>query len=182
MLSLPLTLFLFAWSSVVDAGAVHKNQPCNITNNRLQVGTYQFYTDCDSETFCNSSGLCDKRGCRRDDFPFGYSQDSKGIPPKCPKGQFCPDEEDACQPLLAVGSPCQLNRDGEYEKGVVPEVLMVGLDQCEPPSNFEELADTSNRGLNVNGSVCLNNVCTCVYLLASKPCGIVVTGNPGGRM
>lgn len=32
-------------------------------------------------------------------------------------------------------------------------------DQCEPPPNFRELADTSDRGQNVNGSLCLNNVC-----------------------
>jgi len=33
------------------------------------------------------------------------------------------------------------------------------LDQCEAPTNFQDLADTSGRGLNVNGSVCLNNQC-----------------------
>ena len=37
--------------------------------------------------------------------------------------------------------------------------LPIFLDQCEPPPNFQELSDTSGRGLNYNGSVCLNNVC-----------------------
>lgn len=40
--------------------------------------------------------------------------------------------------------------------------LIASIDQCEPPPNFAELADTTGRGLNVNGSVCLNNVCMCV--------------------
>jgi hypothetical protein len=32
-------------------------------------------------------------------------------------------------------------------------------DQCEAPPNFSELADKLHRGLNFNGSVCLNNQC-----------------------
>ncbi|KAJ3514638.1 hypothetical protein NLJ89_g2267 [Agrocybe chaxingu] len=36
-------------------------------------------------------------------------------------------------------------------------------DQCEAPPNFQELADISGRGLNFNGSVCLNNVCLCIF-------------------
>lgn len=45
---------------------------------------------------------------------YRYRQWSHIIPDRCPKGQFCPDEEDACQALLPVGSVCQLNRDGAY--------------------------------------------------------------------
>jgi len=141
---LPLTILLFSWSTLVHAGGVHLNGPCNVLRNRLQLGSYQFYSECDSQTYCSgTTGTCQKRTCRRADFPFGYSQGDPGIPDKCPKGQFCPDEEDACQPLLPVGSPCQLNRD----------------DQCQAPPNFKELADTSNQGSNFNGSVCLQNVC-----------------------
>lgn len=33
------------------------------------------------------------------------------------------------------------------------------LDQCEAPPNFKELADTSGRGLNYNGAICLQNQC-----------------------
>ena len=113
-MQLLLTLFLFSWISIIHAGSVHHDQPCNIKLNRLLAGSLQFTSECDSQTFCNSTGLCQKRGCRRDDFPFGYSQGDKGIPDKCPKGQFCPDEMDQCQPLLPVGSPCQLNRDGVH--------------------------------------------------------------------
>ena len=110
---LPLTLVLFSWGSLVEAGSVNYGGACNIGNQKLEEGTYQFQTDCDSVTFCNSSGLCDHRGCRKDEFPFGYSQTAT-LPPLCPKGQFCPDEEDQCLPLLAVGSPCQFDRDGMF--------------------------------------------------------------------
>ncbi|RDB16991.1 hypothetical protein Hypma_002678 [Hypsizygus marmoreus] len=139
---LPFTLFLFSSYSLVKAGTLNKGDSCNIGDNRLQAGTYQFWSECNSQTYCGSSGKCETRGCRKDDFPFGYAPDDK-LPEKCPKGQFCPDEEDQCQQIQPVGSDCQLNRD----------------DQCEGPPNFKELADTSGRGLNVNGSVCLNSKC-----------------------
>ena len=40
-------------------------------------------------------------------------------------------------------------------------------DECEAPPNFKELADKTGFGLNVNGSVCLHNVCTYVSLSLS---------------
>lgn len=155
---LPSTLVLFSLGSfiyapLVSAGSVPYNHTCDVSNQRLQVGTYQFETDCDYMTFCNSSNLCDWKGCRRDEFPFGYSS-SVPIPPKCPQGAFCPYEQDACQTLLPVNSPCQFNRD----------------DQCEGPPNWKELADHSGFGLNVNGSVCLNNVCMWANMTAGDPC------------
>lgn len=48
---------------------------------------------------------------------------------------------------------------------------MAPLDECEGPPNFKDLADTSGYGLNVNGSVCLNNVCMCVSS-ASTPLSV----------
>ena len=125
---LPLTLLFFSlnpssWfsplfpsslsssSPILFAYAAQGNQSCNIGNQRLQQGTYQFSSDCDAMWFCNSSSICDWKTCKRDDFPFGY-WDNVTMPDKCPRGTFCPDEEDMCQPLLAVGSSCQLNRDG----------------------------------------------------------------------
>ncbi|KAF8906577.1 hypothetical protein CPB84DRAFT_1813819 [Gymnopilus junonius] len=139
---IPLTLFLFASFQTIYAGSVTIGGNCSVGDNRLQAGTYQFWSDCDAVSFCSDAGVCTAKRCRRDEFPFGYQQGAD-LPPKCQKGEFCPDEGSDCQPLLAVGSACQLNRD----------------DQCEGPQNFKELADTSGRGLNVNGSVCLNNVC-----------------------
>lgn len=106
------TLGLFIYAPSALAGGVSYDGACNVNDQRLQAGSYQFMTDCDYMTFCNSSGFCDWKSCRRDEYPFGYSS-SVPLPPKCPLGSFCPDEEDACQPLLPVGSPCQFNRDGE---------------------------------------------------------------------
>ncbi|GJE95852.1 hypothetical protein PsYK624_120430 [Phanerochaete sordida] len=139
---LPLTLVLFSWGPFVNAGSVNYGNPCSVGNQKLEFGTYQFQTDCDSTTFCNSSGLCDHKGCRKDEYPFGYPKNSD-FPPRCDSGLFCPDEEDQCLPVLAVGSACQFDRD----------------DECEGPPNFKDLADKTGYGLNVNGSVCLNNVC-----------------------
>lgn len=112
ILLLPLTLLLFSWNPFANAGSVKYGQACVVDHQRLQVGTYQFMTDCDSMTFCNSTNLCDWKKCRKDEFPFGYDNTSIALPPRCDPGNFCPDEEDACQPVLAVDSPCQFNRDG----------------------------------------------------------------------
>ncbi|KAF9071091.1 hypothetical protein BDP27DRAFT_1322768 [Rhodocollybia butyracea] len=159
---LPATFLWISWLSIVSAGNVNLGGPCSTSDNRLQVGTYQFYSDCDSVTYCASNGTCAHRGCRKDDFPFGYAQDAD-IPPKCPKGQFCPDEMDACQDVLPVGSACQMNRD----------------DQCEGPPNYKDLQDTTHRGLNVNGSVCLNNICMWSNVTANENCVVQNTAYIG---
>ncbi|KAG6907903.1 hypothetical protein DXG01_006958 [Tephrocybe rancida] len=151
---LSLTLVFLSSCFLVNAGTLNAGDDCNQGENRLQAGTYQFWDECNSQTYCSSAGKCVQKGCRKDDFPFGYAPDDK-LPEKCPKGKFCPDEEDQCQDILPVNSGCQLNRD----------------DQCEAPPNFKELADTTGRGLNVNGSVCLNSVC----LWANKTLGVNCT-------
>jgi len=104
----------------------------------LLPGTYQFSSDCGPATFCSDAGVCKARGCRRDEFPFGYNP-TDTLPKQCPDDEFCPDEGDACQKKLAVGSPCQLNRD----------------DECQPPDNFKDLRGPGNN----NGSICLNFQC-----------------------
>jgi len=124
---------------MVQAGNVTYGGACNITHNRLSPDTKQFMSDCTATTYCASNGTCLHKGCRRDEYPFGYKLFSHMIPERCPEGQFCPDEEDACQGLLALGSLCQLNRD----------------DECAPPPNHAELAGPNNN----NGSVCLNFQC-----------------------
>ena len=78
----------------------------------LSQSTYEWTSNCDSVTYCALNNTCLLRGCGRDVFPFGYPQDSNFLPPLCKSGTFCPDEMDACQPLLRVDSLCQLNRDG----------------------------------------------------------------------
>lgn len=155
---LPLTL-LTIFSSLlpaafVSAGSNSEGQSCSQGNNRLEIGTYQFDGDCDSVTYCASNSTCVRKGCRNDVFPFGYSQGDNNLPPLCPQGQFCPDEMDACQPLLAVGSACQLNRD----------------DECEAPPNFKDLADKTDFGLNSNGSVCLNFQCMWANVTVGLAC------------
>ncbi|KAJ8589322.1 hypothetical protein M405DRAFT_738777 [Rhizopogon salebrosus TDB-379] len=152
---LPFTLVFSSWYTLVHAGSQTKGQSCTVSNNRLQIGTYQFYSDCDAQTYCSSQGICELKGCRKDQYPFGYSPDAT-LPPKCPSGQFCPDECDACQPWLPVDSACQLNRD----------------DQCEPPPNWQQLADTSSYGRNFNGSVCLNNVCMWANVTVGLSCQV----------
>lgn len=113
------TLLLLSSLSVVSAGSSNFGESCSVSDNRLQAGTYQFYSDCDSVTYCASNGTCAHRGCRKDDFPFGYSQDSDDVPPKCSKDEFCPDEMDACQTKMIVGSACQMNRDGKLDNTVI---------------------------------------------------------------
>ena len=114
-LVLPSTLLLSLWASVpVRAGDVPFLGACNPAHQKLQEGTYQFQTDCDAMTYCASNSTCALRGCRSDEFPFGYSSNVT-IPNKCDKGLFCPDEQDACQAVLPVGSACQFNRDGEFD-------------------------------------------------------------------
>lgn len=156
--SIFFTFIVFAAHRAAYAGSVNSGGNCSTADNKLQVGSFQFWSDCNSVTFCTDQGICTPKGCRKDEFPFGYTQGAN-LPPKCPSGQFCPDEGSACQDVLAVGSPCQLNRDGINVVYPLITWLTSKLDQCEPPPNFEALRDTSGRGLNFNGSVCLNNVC-----------------------
>ena len=113
MLPLPTTLlFLFLSSSLANAGDVNAGGACQIGNNKLQIGTYEFTSDCNSVTYCDpTTNTCKKKGCRRDEFPFGYSPGAD-LPPRCDNGKFCPDEQDSCQDQLPVDSDCQLDRDG----------------------------------------------------------------------
>jgi len=146
--SLSLTLFLFLLSERTLADL---NGPCSQANNKIQVGTLQLESDCGFTQFCNAQGTCQDKGCRKDLFPLGYGKE-QNLPPQCPKGQFCPDEEDACQTLLPVGSACQLNRD----------------DQCDAPPNFKDLAGTITQ--NFNGSICLKTVCTFANVTVGQSC------------
>jgi hypothetical protein len=70
--------------------------------------------------------------------------------------------------LLPVDSACQLNRDGKPGPhfSLFPAHAS-GIDECAPPPNADQLRDTTNRGLNVDGAVCLNNVC--MYVCPQPP-------------
>ncbi|EGG10207.1 uncharacterized protein MELLADRAFT_26925, partial [Melampsora larici-populina 98AG31] len=88
-------------------------EPCREANNKLDPNTHKFLSDCGPIDFCNgTTQTCELKGCRVDEFPFGYDSDDT-LPEMCADGYVCPDEESSCQPLMALGGPCQLNRDDE---------------------------------------------------------------------
>lgn len=140
-----IALFLVVLEPTLSALAVASEfsslgKACSVTSSRLDPSTKRFKSDCDAQTFCSGivNGTCVPRQCRREEFPFGYSA-NQTTPALCPARSFCPDEGDACRPLVAVGQPCQFNRD----------------EQCAPP-NIPGLADYHN----FDGSVCLHSICT----------------------
>ncbi|KAH9839470.1 uncharacterized protein C8Q71DRAFT_513434 [Rhodofomes roseus] len=157
MHSLPLTLaIVYLASHCVRAGTVSKGGDCSVASQRLNLGTYQFYSECDIITFCNATASkCELKGCRKDQFPFGYA-DNADFPPLCPSGMFCPDEEDQCLEVLPVSSPCQFNRD----------------DQCQPPPNHAQLKDVQGFGRNSNGAVCLHNICMWANATTGEACTV----------
>ncbi|KAF8493636.1 hypothetical protein JB92DRAFT_2749951 [Gautieria morchelliformis] len=143
-----LSLLPLAHSAATNKNA---NGSCSVSHNQLQAGTYQLTTDCSDTMYCDpSSSVCKPKGCRRDEFPLGYSQGAQ-LPPRCKSDEFCPDEGDACQRLLPVDSTCQLNRD----------------DECAPPPNAKELADPN---FNHNGSVCINFQCMWANVTLGQAC------------
>jgi len=154
MALLPYSLVLLLLSiqlpraAAAGLGTVPLNGTCNLANNGLDPDTRRFVTDCDAMTYCNSQSICAARGCRRDQYPFGYGSNPQ--PPLCPDGMFCPDEEDQCLPLVDVGKPCQLDRD----------------DECAPPPNWPDLSSSMNS----NGSVCLSFTCQYQNATLGSPC------------
>ncbi|KAJ7287630.1 hypothetical protein C8J57DRAFT_1117621 [Mycena rebaudengoi] len=157
MFPLPLSFILLSCWSLVNAGSANNGEPCKTGDNRLQIGTYQFFGTCNSVTYCaEDTQTCTLKTCRKDDFPFGYVKGGPKVPPKCGDDEFCPDEGSGCQAKFDPGVKCQFNRD----------------DQCKPPPNAAELADTSGRGLNWNGAVCLNNFCMWANKSSGEDCTV----------
>jgi len=141
----------------VLAGNITKGNACSTDNTYLTFGTYQLNTDCDAMTYCSGKqGVCTDKRCRRDEWPFGFKGvDFKDYPKMCGSTQFCPDEEDECQNLLSVGSPCQLNRD----------------DECEPAPDTS-LANAGNH----KGAICINYTCMWANATVGQAC--VVENTP----
>ncbi|KAG8741749.1 hypothetical protein FRC10_002527 [Ceratobasidium sp. 414] len=126
-------------------------QPCNQARNRLNIETKRFSSDCDDMNYCAADGTCKLKGCRRDEFPFGY-RDPDTFPPMCPSGKFCPDEGDQCLDVMALSSTCQLNRD----------------DQCAPPSDTTGLEiETTNRG-----ATCFQFSCQYANITLGQSCQV----------
>ncbi|KAF8200862.1 hypothetical protein BJ912DRAFT_947448 [Pholiota molesta] len=142
MIPVSLTFILFASIPQILAGSVNKGGSCTPGNSRLQAGTYQFWSDCNSVTFCNdTTNVCDSRSAAKTTFHSDTPKTTPASPPNA----------------------CQFNRD----------------DQCVGPPNYQSLADTSGRGLNVNGSVCLNNVCLWANKTAGSSCTVENTAYTG---
>lgn len=160
MLRLPL-VFL-AYCALVNAGSANKGDNCTQGHSRLQTGTFQFFDDCNSVTYCASNGTCLLKGCRKDDFPFGYATGAH-LPDKCDPGSFCPDEADECQPVLAVGSQCQLNRDGRPCPGFFL-LRLISLVQINarhlPISKNSQTPPTAGSTTTV---LCVSTTSACMY-------------------
>lgn len=142
------TLFLLASFSSASTGP---GGACSTLKDRLDPLSHKFVSQCSPQTFCSApeNGTCTPRLCRRDEFPFGYSENDI-IPPLCPTGTFCSDQGDGCKPLTPVGGPCQLNRD----------------EQCQAPFNWLDLSSTQN----FNGAICLHSVCMFANVTYGMPC------------
>ncbi|ETW80398.1 hypothetical protein HETIRDRAFT_321297 [Heterobasidion irregulare TC 32-1] len=151
----PTLLFLFSLLSLAHG---QDTDTCDPAHNGLRTGTLQYSSDCNATTWCNN-GKCDPKGCRKDEFPLGWP-DSIDLPTRCNSSSFCPDEGSECLLKMPVGSACQFDRD----------------DECLAPDNFKELRDQSARGLNVNGSICLNFVCTFANVTVGQACEVENTG------
>ncbi|WVQ84452.1 hypothetical protein IAT38_006604 [Cryptococcus sp. DSM 104549] len=151
-LTRPLALLsALSLASVALAAKSGWGEACAQANTHLDSSNYQLVTDCDATTYCADNGTCAWKGCRRATYPFGYNDYSfDQLPPLCPVGQFCPDEADHCLNELPSGSSCQKDRD----------------DECQPPSNWKELAGY----LNTNGSVCLHYTCYWANVTVGQTC------------
>ncbi|CAD6571551.1 MAG: hypothetical protein TREMPRED_000313 [Tremellales sp. Tagirdzhanova-0007] len=146
-----ILLASFALSSVVSAKSDFGG-PCAQADSHLDQGTtWALDTDCNPTYYCAANGTCAHKGCRKDVYPYGYSDTSYAdLPPLCPQGQFCPDEADGCLYQVPVGGQCQKDRD----------------DECRPPPNAGQLAGY----LNVNGSICLNYECYWSNVTVGQTC------------
>lgn len=64
---------------------------------------------------------------------------------------------------------------------------LTSSDQCEPPPNAAEFSESLYYGRNVNGAICLNNVCMCVLCRSVASCSFelyfpISIGGPMSRL
>jgi len=145
-LALCMTLVLASWLAEAKSSL---GGSCSQADTHLDSGV--LVTDCDATTYCAANGTCLARGCRSDEYPYGYNNvDFADLPPRCPAGQFCPDEGDQCLEQIPVGGQCQLDRD----------------DECAPGPDAKDLSGY----LNTNGSVCLNYQCYYANVTLGQAC------------
>ncbi|KAK0469437.1 uncharacterized protein EV420DRAFT_1257048 [Desarmillaria tabescens] len=142
--------FAFLFSRLFLAGSVlGSGSNCSSSRDHVDPVSLKFISECSYMTYCSAAqnGTCLPRLCRRDEFPFGYSE-KDALPPLCPAGTFCPDEGSGCWPLATVGGACQLNRD----------------EQCAPPGTSTD--PTSD----LYGSLCLKSICMYTNRTLGQPC------------
>jgi len=137
--------------------------PCILKNTKLNPSTHKLTSDCAPQTFClapahsppNATGICVRRRCRRDSYPFGYARFGgvtngvnevprvvvKGklmlvadddplmqatLPPMCPSDSFCPDNGSGCRLRLGPNGACELGRDEQCQNPPFNEGMPVG--------------------------------------------------------
>lgn len=87
--SVAALLLLALQPATTFAARVGVGQACSTSNNRIDANSGAFLTDCDAQTYCTSAGVCAARGCRSDEYPYGYNGVSfADLPPMCPRGQL----------------------------------------------------------------------------------------------
>ncbi|KAF9260237.1 hypothetical protein L218DRAFT_932835 [Marasmius fiardii PR-910] len=140
--------FFCALSGTVGSGL---GESCSGSNDHLDPHSHRLVTDCSDHYYCTApqNGMCEPRNCRRDEFPFGYSEQDT-LPPMCRSGMFCPDEGSGCRAQVEPGEACQTNRD----------------DQCAPAPNWKDLQSEQNS----MGSICLGSVCMYTNATLNQPC------------
>ncbi|KAK0485044.1 hypothetical protein IW261DRAFT_1560711 [Armillaria novae-zelandiae] len=144
------TYFAFLFSRFLLAGsALGSGANCSSSHDHVDPVSLKFISECSYMTYCSATqnGTCLPRLCRRDEFPFGYSEQDV-LPPLCYAGTFCPDEGNGCWSLVAVGGACQLNRD----------------EQCAPP--VLRVDPTSD----MDGVLCLKSTCMYTNGTLGQPC------------
>lgn len=107
-------ILTFPFASTARAGGVPLGGACSTDKLHLDPSTHRLVgSDCGHDGVC-SNNTCVTKGCRRDEYPFGFHLDSnETLPPMCIDGlTFCPDDEDSCRSLVELGQTCELNRDG----------------------------------------------------------------------
>lgn len=129
------------------------NGTCNTALTRLDPATHKMLSDCDSKYFCNN-GTCQWKGCRQYDHDINYDSGDP-IPGFCSQGTYCPDDQRTCQPLLPLGSRCELDRDGTLLWTPAAKLryrnrsITVSIDECAP-------APASSLA---NETICLQFIC-----------------------
>lgn len=86
MHSIPTSLITILLVTSIES-ILSTGEPCQESNNKLDPNSHKFLSDCGPIDFCNSTTqTCDLKGCRTDEFPFGYSSEDL-MPELCKDGE-----------------------------------------------------------------------------------------------